>query len=199
MQRWQRAGKSVAPALIGEVEKKSYKIHLPTFAWGQTVRVRNMVKRVTCVHITHLIFMENTTQRTHRASINTIRSVNAVHGGNDCLLQESYRTQIHTVWTRCWVSTVKPSCIHTYPDLNNLNYVTTFLKRMPNFSLLGWKLNEMKVAEEYCWAITQTAHTYSPHSWRYLYSFPTCPKFDLRRTFRNESTAYIGKCVYRNH
>jgi hypothetical protein len=35
-----------------------------------------------------------------------------------------------------------------------------FLKRALNFSLWEWKCKETKVAEEYCWAITQAAERY---------------------------------------
>jgi hypothetical protein len=33
-------------------------------------------------------------------------------------------------------------------------------------------------------------------SWPYVYSVPTCAKFDLHRTCRNATTAYVGKCLY---
>ena len=35
--------------------------------------------------------------------------------------------------------------------------IIKYFKRAPKFSLYEWKRDEPKVAEEYCWAITQLA------------------------------------------
>jgi hypothetical protein len=34
------------------------------------------------------------------------------------------------------------------------------------------------------------------YSWAYVYWIATCAKFDLRRTFRNVTTAYVGEVLY---
>ena len=68
------------------------------------------------------------------------------------------------------------------------------------------------MAEEYCWAITQAAGAVLlrlirfqcagkwvssglplmyVYSWPYVYSVPTSAEFDLRRTFRNVTTAQV--------
>jgi hypothetical protein len=40
---------------------------------------------------------------------------------------------------------------------NKKTEIVTFLKRVPNLSLREWERNVTKMAEEYCWAITQAA------------------------------------------
>jgi len=84
------------------------------------------------------------------------------------------------------------------------------LKGATNFSLWKWNSTESKVAEEYCWAVTQAVGRaccgHSRYSvlessfqlnsllhkcnWPYGYSIHSCKKFDLHPTFRNITIVY---------
>ena len=78
------------------------------------------------------------------------------------------------------------------------NWNSNIFKRLPKFSLREWKRSEMKVVEEYCWAMTQTAgrsccsqsgsslsfiwsalYRLYVYSWPYVYLFAICGKFDF--------------------
>ena len=82
---------------------------------------------------------------------------------------------------------------------NERNPINNFFLNAPNFPLWEGKLNETKMAEEYCWAITQVAGLLccgrsGPSDMKfglqldlciYICSLPTCAKCDLPSSSRN--------------
>jgi len=71
---------------------------------------------------------------------------------------------------------------------------------------------EMRVAEEYCWTMTQAVGQsccgqscsgvleldFNMYSWLYVYSVLTCAKFDLGHIFQYIPIAYVEECLYTN-
>jgi hypothetical protein len=111
------------------------------------------------------------------------------------------------IWLHNWTTTEQPwsadlifeIIIFVLPPPSTL---------LPNFSLREWQLNETKVTEEYCWAITQARgggggtvmlgpirfhcvgvlistgfYFIYIYIWPMYTQIPTCAKFDLGRTF----------------
>lgn len=64
------------------------------------------------------------------------------------------------------IHTYRHSLTYAISDIHNLK---TKLKSVPNFSLQALKHNEMKLAEKYCWEITQAGRVYAA-----AYQVPLC-------------------------
>ena len=88
-----------------------------------------------------------------------------------------------------------------------------FLSRSWNNGIVEMCQNfqcEMRVAEEYWWAMTQAMGQscygssgssvleldFDMYSWLYVYSVLTCAKFDLGHIFQYIPIAYVEECLY---
>ena len=77
----------------------------------------------------------------------------------------------------------------------------TFLKRVLNFSLREWKRNVMNVADEYCWAMTETTgrsccgRSGSPVSQFQHPCLPICNSFHCYTIYRS-SAAFRLICLF---